>query len=107
MEPVDPCEALTVEPPWPDLSPCMTCGQPVEDEKGSSVVLWQHPETREAGVLGPSHNGNCREQARSLVEQNRPNELVAFEHYQRLNADQCGVPYDPEELRYWPPLEQM
>ncbi len=66
-----------------------------------------HPETRGAGVLGPSHNGNCREQARSLVEQNRPNELVAFEHYQRLNADQYGVPYDPDEVRYWPPLEQM
>jgi hypothetical protein len=86
----------------------MTCGQPVEgDAKGFSVVIWQHPQTHEVGVLGPSHNGDCWEQARSLVEQDRPNELVAFEHYQRLNADQYGEPYNPQELRYWPPLEQM
>ncbi len=108
MEPVDPCEALTVVPPWPDLSPCMACGQPVEgDEKGFSVLGWQHPQVQMVRVLGPSHNGECWEQARSLVEQNRPHELVAFEHYQRLNAGQHGEPYDPQVVRYWPPLEQM
>jgi hypothetical protein len=85
----------------------MTCGQQVEgDEKGFWIVLWRTRDTHEVGVLGPAHDRDCWKQAMSLVEQNRPHELAAFEHYQRLHAEQHGEPYNPQELRYWPPLEQ-
>jgi hypothetical protein len=108
MDPRDPMVAYTAKNPWPDLSPCMTCGQPVEgNEKGFWVVLWRNPETNESGVLGPCDCRECWKQAMSLVEQNRPHELAAFDHYQRLIAEQHGEPYDPQELRYWPPLEQL